>query len=63
MPTPWEKHEDQTLYCFCDSVWRGKARIEIEGQNMRLVTEKPCPGCGKCDNLRKASSDPETWHI
>lgn len=64
-------HEPSELECRCDRVSFGHAKIVFvqsytptgalypRAAGMRLVSEKPCPGCGLRDNYRRASSGPE----
>ncbi len=59
--TVFDQYPESTCYCNCDAIFRSHAKIVMSIR--RSVSRKPCPDCGKNDNLRRVSSDPETYII
>lgn len=57
--TVFDQYPEQTCECRCGTVWRTHAKLVSGERGLHLITRKPCPGCGKPDAVRKASSDPE----
>lgn len=57
----WAELEECTVYCRCDAVFRARHRLNY----IRGVGEidRDCPGCGRRDNIRRASYDPEHMTI
>ncbi len=48
-----------TCYCRCGAIFRSHGKyLAALG---KMVTREPCPGCGKSDDLRQTSSDPERY--
>lgn len=68
-PQPWEAidwsafaaYPPNTNYCRCGAVYRSHAKIAMALR--RTVTKEPCPECGRHDDLRMSSSEPEAWRI
>ncbi len=58
--SPFDKYSHNTCYCRCGTVFRAHSRFF---KDYGLVTRTPCPGCGKNSDVRRASSDPETFTI
>jgi len=61
MPIDWSAHDkysENTCYCRCESVFRSHAKAVFE-PTARIVSRKPCPSCGRTDDLRKIESDSE----
>lgn len=64
-PIDWsahDRHPEHTCTCRCDFVFRSHTKF-VGGERPGIVSHKPCPGCGRTDDLRRASSDPETMAI
>lgn len=57
----WSKISSASCFCRCGREFRAKAQIDMERR--RSVSEIPCPGCGKTDDLWKVSGDPETFEV
>lgn len=57
----WSKLSECTVYCRCDTVFRAKHKINYETHRGEI--DRPCPGCGKTDDIRRASHDPERLTI
>lgn len=55
----WAKISEATCHCRCGEVFRSKAQIDMSKR--KSVCEKPCPKCGKADDVWKVSGDPETF--
>lgn len=53
----------QTLYCRCGMVYRSHHKLVRKNDSFVGVAEKPCPDCGEHTNIRRASSDPESYSI
>lgn len=52
---------DVAKECWCGAEYRSHAIFDKDAK--RMVARKPCPQCGKDDNFRKISSDPETMTL
>lgn len=57
----FDKYPEDTCDCRCGKVFRTHSKFVAELS--RVITRKPCPDCGKNDNFRKISSDPEKWTL
>jgi hypothetical protein len=58
----FDPYPENTLYCRCGSVYRSHSKFVIRPAP-GLLARKSCPKCGKHDDLRRASSDPEAMTI
>lgn len=65
-PIDWSKFTEPpttTCYCRCGTRYRSHCKsARVEGL-WRLVSQKPCPGCGKTNDCYRASTDPESFTI
>ncbi len=52
----------QTMYCRCDKVYRSHGKLVMK-PNPHYVTQKPCPGCGKNNDISRVSNDTEIFTI
>ena len=52
----------QTMYCNCNAVYRSHGKLVMEPKP-HYVTLKPCPECGKNNDIRRVSNDPEIFTI
>jgi len=59
--TIFDGQPEDTCTCKCGRIFRSHSKIDM--QRFKLISRKPCPACGKADNLFKASSDPESFGI
>lgn len=57
----FDTYPEATCYCRCGVVFRSHSQIDMHV--CRSISRKPCPGCGKQDELRRVSHDPETDYI
>lgn len=56
--TPVDKFPESTIECHCGQTWRSHAKcVALPDGGLALVARRPCPGCGRSDNLRRAASD------
>jgi hypothetical protein len=60
--TDFDGTSEQTCRCRCGTVFRSHARVRYDA-GIRPIARKPCPGCGKSDDLWAISSDPELFTI
>lgn len=51
---------DNELECGCGYIYRGHAKYVL---NHGIVPMINCPGCGRWDHIRRASSDPERFTL
>lgn len=56
-----DKPITQTCSCRCGAEYRTHAKINMDLR--RSVPLDPCPGCGRHDNIRRTSDDPELWTL
>lgn len=54
----FDKYSEDTVTCRCETVYRSHAKFVLTPEP-HIETRKPCPGCGRTDNSRRVSSDPE----
>lgn len=46
--------------CVCGVTWTSHSKgVILESGRFGVVSELPCPGCGKHDTIRQSSSPPE----
>ena len=58
----WSKIEHKDMaHCRCGCSWRTKTKLVMD--DYRIYVEKLCPDCGKDDDVRGSSSDPECMTI
>ena len=57
----FDKYSESTCYCRCGCVFQSHSKIDMELR--RSIARKPCPECGKNDDLRRVSSGPEIMTI
>ncbi len=56
----FDKYPESTCVCRCGAVYRSHAQyIRPVGTAVR----KPCPGCGKQDDVISVRGDPETYSL
>jgi hypothetical protein len=62
IPINWpEGPPGSTVYCRCGGVWRTHTKTDyVVGITM---AKDPCPWCGKHDDVRRVSSDPERFVV
>lgn len=58
----WDKRHVNTCYCKCGAVFRSKS-VTTYSDKLIMKSQVPCPSCGKDDNLRGISHDPEKFTI
>lgn len=64
-PFDWssfDKHAEDTCSCRCGAYFRSHGRFFLEPKP-HIESRKPCPSCGKVDDLKGVHSDPETMEI
>lgn len=52
---------ESNLECRCGAKFRGLGQMDYAAN--RLVSEKPCLGCGRTDDLHAIRSDPEAFTL
>jgi hypothetical protein len=52
-----DKYSEHTNTCRCGAVFRSHAKFVMD--KCRMVTRKPCPACGRDDDLSRCESDSE----
>jgi hypothetical protein len=52
-----------TCFCRCGILFRSHAKAAKVGDRFLLVTQRPCPNCGRRDNCSRAGTDPEEFTI
>lgn len=57
--TPFDKYTENTVDCHCGAAYRSHTKAVIDSGSVRIASRRPCPKCGKTDNVRRASSDIE----
>lgn len=60
---PLHQYGKQEIECRCGKVFRSYAKGVSHDGSFRLFTETPCPSCGSDNDVRRASSGPESWTI
>lgn len=60
-PFDWGNRQADTCMCRCDTFYRSPSRLDMK--LLKLFSKLPGPGCGRTDNLRGISSDPEEMAI
>jgi len=58
----FDPYPENTVYCHCGAVFRSHTKAVMRPVP-RIISRKSCPSCGKDDDLRRASSDPERMTI
>lgn len=48
--------------CRCGAIFRSHTK-GIYRDRVLAISRKPCPSCGRNNNLRRVSSDPESFTI
>lgn len=51
---------EDTCECRCGSSFRSHVKFV---RDIGMISRRPCPSCGSCNNLRAARSEPETYTI
>lgn len=65
-PIDWsvfDKYPDDTCFCRCGSEFRSHAKFATVAGSSGLVSRKPCPACGKADDIWMVSADSETYTL
>lgn len=60
----WTNHDryaENTCHCRCGAVFRSHSKFVMDPPH--IEARKPCPACGRTDDLRKAESDPEPMFV
>jgi len=52
-----------TCTCRCGAQFRSHAKFVSEGNSFRHYSQKPCPGCGRHDNISGIRSDWERFSL
>lgn len=52
---------EDTCRCRCGKIFRSHAKFVMAAKGM--ITEKPCPHCGKNNDCRRVTSDPEVMEV
>ncbi len=58
-PIDWKSLDDHPRHrcrCACGVVFQSHTKITVVDERMVLLAREPCPGCGRADTLRSASS-------
>lgn len=61
--SPFDKYSEDTCTCRCGATFRSHAKSVLDGETLRLRSRKPCPACGRDDNLGRICADPEYMTI
>ncbi len=59
----WWSEIGQTIQCGCGTEFRGRSKLEKDGDTLKHVLDRGCPSCGDACDIRGVSSDPEIWGI
>lgn len=65
-PFDWSKFDtfpESTCYCRCGAVFRSHGRAAMTPPPPHAVSRKPCPKCGKSDDITRIQSDPESMTL
>lgn len=62
--TPFKQWSLSTNYCRCGAVYHAYYKVRrLENKGYVGVTDRPCPACGRYDNVRRSSTEPEAFSI
>lgn len=57
---PLLKYKENVVECKCGAVYRSHTKgVWVEGR-FAVISRKPCPACGKVNNVKRSTSPPET---
>lgn len=59
----FDKWPESECECRCEEFFQSHAKCAFLTEAFMLQSRKPCPGCGRSDNLRTVRSEPETMTI
>lgn len=59
--TVFDKYPENTCECMCGVQWMSHGKFVAAAGG--VVSRKPCPGCGRSDNIRAMYGTPETWSV
>ncbi len=62
MDIDWSEFDgipEHSLGCCCGTSFRGHAKVIYEGEHRGVYSRVPCPACGRSDQIKRISSDPE----
>jgi len=59
----FDQAPESTCYCRCEATYRSHTKLIRDQDQLKHITRSPCPGCGRNDNLRRISGDPEHMEI
>lgn len=57
------EHRESNCDCRCGATFRSLAQVDYEADPVKFVSERPCPQCGRTDDLRAIRSDPERFGV
>ena len=55
--TPFDGDPEYNCTCRCGAHFRSHAKVIYEGVGRGMYSRKPCPGCGRHDNISGVRSD------
>ena len=62
---PWDQirknGDPPECQCRCGAIFHAYAQMDMDAR--KSITETPCPGCGKNDNVWRVSYPPEKFTI
>ena len=58
----FDKFSESTCACNCGAEFRSHAKSVFDPA-ARIVSRKPCPSCGRNDDLRRVASDTEVYAL
>jgi len=62
---PWDQirknGDPPECSCRCGMTFHSYAQLDMDRR--KSITEKPCPGCGKTDDIWRGSYPPESFTI
>lgn len=59
MSEDWSKFDgirEQENFCRCGAVFMSHTKFARLQDKLRLITQKPCPRCGRNDNVKRSVS-------
>jgi len=57
--TVFDKYPENTCECHCGTTFRSHSKaVILDDGSMGLFARKPCPNCGKNNEMRAVRSDP-----
>jgi len=59
----FDKYEESVCDCRCGTSFLSHDKLIKDGDRLKIVTRKPCPSCGRNDDIRAVHGPTEVWSV